>query len=270
MILVDDVVADAKVGERRERPTETRIGSRRPLAEDLRVGEEDEAKVAPDEAAARRRDREAHARFPRERGVVRVDRALDLPQQTALPQRLAAVRERDDDPVVRADEAGELVLGLGEAARRDRRPLRLELERLAARKRIELGGTLERDRLEALLLPDAPHVVGLPDEVGRAIDGCDEIGGTGCDAGPTLRRFPEVRRALDVDGLDPTLGRGIDARRRDGMQRALRERREGSDLLDLVAEELDAQRLASGRREDVDDAASHGELAALVDSSTRS
>ena len=49
------------------------------------------------------------------------------------------------------------------------------------------------------------------------------------------------------------------------MERALREGREGAHRLDLVAEELDAQRLAAGRREDVDDAAAHRELAAVVD-----
>src|SRR4051812_44545152 len=48
------------------------------------------------------------------------------------------------------------------------------------------------------------------------------------------------------------------------MERALRERRERADRLDLVAEELDAQRFAAGGREDVDDAAAHGELAAIV------
>ena len=48
------------------------------------------------------------------------------------------------------------------------------------------------------------------------------------------------------------------------MQRALRERREGADALDLVAEELDAERLAPGRRIDVDDAAAERELAALL------
>src|SRR5207248_10342708 len=48
------------------------------------------------------------------------------------------------------------------------------------------------------------------------------------------------------------------------MERALREGREGADRLHLVPEELDPERLAAGRREDVDDAAAHGELAALV------
>src|SRR6266542_1257404 len=49
------------------------------------------------------------------------------------------------------------------------------------------------------------------------------------------------------------------------MERALREGREGADRLDLVAEELDAQRLAAGRREDVDDPAAHRELTTVVD-----
>ena len=41
--------------------------------------------------------------------------------------------------------------------------------------------------------------------------------------------------------------------------------REGPDLLDLVAPELHPQRVLLGRREDVDDAAADGELAALLD-----
>ena len=41
--------------------------------------------------------------------------------------------------------------------------------------------------------------------------------------------------------------------------------RERADRLHLVAEELDAKRLASGGREDVDDAAADGELPAVVD-----
>ena len=48
------------------------------------------------------------------------------------------------------------------------------------------------------------------------------------------------------------------------MQCALRERRERPHLLDLVAPELDAQRLATRRREDVDEPTADGELAALV------
>ena len=59
------------------------------------------------------------------------------------------------------------------------------------------------------------------------------------------------------------------ARRRpepvDRLERALVGDGEGADLLDVVAPELDAQRVLLGGREDVDDAAAHGELAALLD-----
>ena len=48
------------------------------------------------------------------------------------------------------------------------------------------------------------------------------------------------------------------------MQRALRERRERAHLLDLVAEEVDAQRISSRRGKDVDEPAAHGELAAIL------
>ena len=77
-----------------------------------------------------------------------------LRSSAALPQRLAAVRERDDDAVAGAHEAGELVLRLGEAAGRDRGPLRLELERLPARERVELG---RRPRARPARAPPPPR-----------------------------------------------------------------------------------------------------------------
>ena len=118
-------------------------------AEDLVVGQQHEPELAPDEAAPRRRDREEELRLLRER-VARLEHArLDLAQHVLRAQRLAAVRERDDDALAGADERGELVLRLGEPARRDRRPLRLERERLPLRERVELGRAVERDRRRA-------------------------------------------------------------------------------------------------------------------------
>src|SRR2546430_17026622 len=64
--------------------------------------------------------------------------------------------------------------------------------------------------------------------------------------------------------VEPALGRWIDHRRLDRMQRALRERRERAHLLDLVAPELDPKRFAAGGREHVDEPAAHSELAALI------
>ena len=52
---------------------------------------------------------------------------------------------------------------------------------------------------------------------------------------------------------------------RDRVQRPLGERRERTHLLDLVPEQLHAQRLATGRREDVDDPSPDRELATLLD-----
>ena len=45
----------------------------------------------------------------------------------------------------------------------------------------------------------------------------------------------------------------------------MRERREGADRFDLVAEQLDTQRVAAGGREDVDDPAADRELPTLLD-----
>jgi hypothetical protein len=49
------------------------------------------------------------------------------------------------------------------------------------------------------------------------------------------------------------------------LERALVDDFEVTDLLDLVAPELDPQRVFLGRREDVEDAAAHGEVTALLD-----
>ena len=145
VILVDDEVAGAQVGEALQRAAGRRGARAGTLAEDLRVGEQHEPEVAPDEAAAGRRDREEELRLVRERVAGLEHLRLDPAQQVGRAQRLAAVREGDHDPVAGADEAGELGLGLGETARRDRRPLRLERVRLPARERLELRAAGERD-----------------------------------------------------------------------------------------------------------------------------
>ena len=145
-----------------------------------------------------------------------------------------------------------------EPARGDRRPLGLERERLARGNGSSSAAPSRSSGVEPLLLPDAPHVVRLPDEVGRAVDGRHEV------ARPR-RRHLVVARERRLDEIRAPLGGGVDARVLDGVERPLRERREGAHLLDLVAEELDAERLAARGREDVDDPAANGELAALVD-----
>ncbi len=51
VVLVDDVVTRSQVGERPQRPRDARL-ARRPPAEDLRLGHERDAELAPDEAPA--------------------------------------------------------------------------------------------------------------------------------------------------------------------------------------------------------------------------
>ena len=75
---------------------------------------------------------------------------------------------------------------------------------------------------------------------------------------PRIGREPRHR-------VPHALDRGLHQRLLQRVQRALGERREGPNLLDLVSEELDAERLPTGRREDVDDPASDGELPTLLD-----
>ncbi len=172
MILVDDVVAAAEVGEARERPAGRRGRAGRSPAEDLSVGKQRDAELAPDEAASGRRHGERQAR----RSLPRFEHSgLDAAQQGASPLGLAAVREGDDDVEPLADEAAELVLGLREPAGDERRALRVEREPLALRQRIELGRALERELGDALVGPDGLDLVRLPDEVGHASERRHEV-----------------------------------------------------------------------------------------------
>src|SRR5438876_1536760 len=166
------------------------------------------------------------------------------------------MREGDDDALSGANERRKLVLRFGQAAGDEGRPLRLEGERLSRGKRVEECSFAERHRLEALFLPDRPDLAGLPHEIGTARDGPHQIA------------RDRSRRTVVAEGrlyeIQEALDRRIDDRRFDGMQCALRERRKGTHLLDLVSPELDAKRFPPRRREDVDEAAPDRELPALV------
>ena len=87
---------------------------------------------------------------------------------------------------------------------------------------------------------------------------------------PASRPAPGARSASSRGPLAHLRGeQQLAARRRpqpvDLVDGALVGDGEGADLLDLVAPELDPRRVLVGRREDVEDAAAHGELAALGD-----
>jgi len=77
-----------------------------------------------------------------------------------------------------------------------------------------------------------------------------------------VHRVSEASHALAVERQ---LTRGADAQLVAHLRRALRRRIERADALDVVAEELDAQRLVFGRRPDVDDAAAACRLAGRGD-----
>ena len=223
VVLVDDVVAEAELGEARERPPQPRVRARRAFAEDLRVRQERDAQVARHEPAARGHDREADPRLGGERLARLEQGSVDLAKQPRLALRLARVGERDDDTVAGADEPRELVLRLAQPPRGDRRPLRLEGVRLRARKRVELCGPVEVDGCDPVLFPDPAQVVGAPDEVGPAIDRGDEVGGHLdtpfvallrwelwlVEVAPTLRGGVHDRPVLCMSGLQRRLHRDV-------------------------------------------------------------
>ena len=222
-------------------------------------GQEHETELAPDEPPSRGRDREAQLRLGAEHLARRKQRSLDLSQERRLPLGFAPMRERDDDAVAGADERSEVVLGLREPARGDSGSLRFERVRLPLRERVELGRPVERERGEPFLLGDAAHLVGLPDDVRSTTDGRDEVG-----RDPREYRSVLVVSQVGLDEVGPPFGRRVDGDVVCGVKRALGEGREGTHLLDLVAEQLDAERFTPRGGEDVDDPAAHGELPALV------
>ena len=146
VVFVDDVVSGAELGEGLQRATGRRGATPGAAAEDLRVGEQREPELAPDEAAARVGDREHELGLVGELLALVDQSRVDAPQQVLRAQRFALVREGDDGAQASANESAELVLGFGEAARRDRGALRLERERLPGGERVELDGTAQVDR----------------------------------------------------------------------------------------------------------------------------
>ena len=120
------------------------------------------------------------------------------------------------------------------------------------------AAAVEVDRRERLLGPDVRDVGGLPHEVGRPVERRHEVAGNG------RRLLALLRPQVELPQLAAALGRRVEDGLVDLPQRPLRERRERADLLDLVAEQLDAERLAAGRAEDVDEAAAHRELPPLL------
>ena len=209
-------------------------------------GEQDEPELAPDEAAPRGRDGEQELRLLGQLLARLEDARVGAPQQvlaSGAPRRRAGRRRRRG---CRRGRSRQLGLGLGEAARGDRRPLGLEGERLALR---------ERDRART---PRRARSGSSPSsaQTRRTSSGCQT------KSGGRVEQRHEVVRHLVRGGVvvvrerrlvqvGDSLGRRVDDRVLDRVQRTLREGREGAHLLDLVAEELDraaARGPSSGRR----------------------
>ena len=225
--------------------------------------------------------------------------AVALPQPRGLQPRevvrralaLAALRPRDDGAVARAHELLELGLGLLQRARGEVRRLGAELQRLVG----VVGGQAHvRARVErgADLLGRDVEVVRVGVVEGRA-DVLPVVGERGADLllggeqhGGVRREVEERGEALDrqqLGDVGPVLlglqrghlgqlavlggelggGRDLDLLRL--AERALGERREPAQRLDLDVEQVDAHRAVLGRRVDVQQPAAGGELAAVLD-----
>ena len=159
------------------------------------------------------------------------------------------------------EQAVELVLGLG----RGRAPrARDAARRTRTAGPAGTGRARSRRRASSSSSPSSAQTSrtssGCQTKSGGRSSGSTRSSGTGFRGRGSL---VVVERRLDQ--LAAPLAGGVDRRAVDLAQRPLRERRERADALDLVAEELDPQRLAAGRREDVDEPAADGELAALLD-----
>ena len=144
---------------------------------------------------------------------------MHAPQERLLAERLTAVRECHDDVELLPQQPAQFVLGLGEPACCECRPLGVERKRLALRQRRQFGRPGELDRLQALLRPDGLHLVERPHEVGRPVEGLHQI----------CRRlehglFPSLRPEVDLDELASPLGGREDRRLFDRPQGSLCER----------------------------------------------
>ena len=186
---------------------------------------------------------------------------LDPAQEVLGAKRLASVREGDDDAPARAHERRNST-----RLRRDRRTrspvLRLEANGWVCGN----GSSSVRPASEGGSRMPSSSQTRRTASGWKTKSGGRPSGGTR-SSGTARRRLLVPLRDKDCSGstsVASALGRRVQRRLCDRMERALREGRERAHRLDLVAEELDAERLAAGRREDVDDAAPHRELAAIV------
>ena len=293
MVLVDDVVADPQVaeGEAAAAGAGSRLLGAAAPVDEAAEGVDGEAQLGADEALAQARLGEGEAGVGREAAAFE-HRDVDAVEAVAGALGLAAAVEGDDRAVAGADQLLQLALGLLDAAGRGLGAGGAEgvLVLLAGAGQRERGALGERPGDVDV---EVAGVVGVHRR--RRVlpvvaqGGLDLLGGGEHDggvAGHEVERRAEVleRQQLGqvgellalLGGLHrrqlgqlAVLGVELGGRRQlDPLglaERALGEGREPAHRLDLVAEQLDPHRPLLGRREDVEDAAADGELAALLD-----
>ena len=295
VVLVDDEVAHAQIGEARQATAGRRRSRHPPAVDQPAEGVDGQLEVRRDKALQRlslgKGQALRRASF-QERGVQAI-------QAVAGALRLAAMLERDDDAVAGAQLALQERLCLADAARRGHGRLRAEhgnhcrrRARLRLPRRRVTGGPAQSqgcsgsqrlghvhvEALGVLGVDRGRHV--LPVVVERPLDlrgvGDDDrgLGGNQVEDGAEalqrqqlgdVRTLPVLHRDL---GQLAVLQRQLRGRRElDPVavtERALGEGGEPADRLDLVAEELQAGGPFLGGGEDVEDPAAQGELATLL------
>ena len=211
---------------------------------------------------------EAHARLLR--GPVPEEGNVDAAQVEARSLRLAQALEGDHGPVAGACELLELPLRFPQRARRELGPLRPERMLLACvRSERESGPGLQRlcdinvEAPSVLLEDGRGHVLPV------VVERCRDLLGGGDHDQRRCRDEIERRQEVGRIRVVVMLRRELSRRRQlDPLglaERALGEHREAAHRVDLVPEQVDPDRLLLGRRVDVEDAATHRELAPLLD-----
>ena len=149
----------------------------------------------------------------------------------------------------------ELLAGAHQVVRPGADPLRVAQQHVrAGRHAVAAAAPASRRRRAAPGASDSMPSTGMPSASLSSISAS-----SGCSLGQLARPGPAPR------SVSSSSRHGGAHSRVDRLDGALVGHGEGADLLDLVAPELHPQRVLLGGREDVEDAAAHGELAALGD-----
>ena len=296
MVLVDDDVAATQFGEAPQHPTpadSARRLRRAPPAEQPVIGDHREPELRRDEAFAQPRMGKCQRFRPRLHSAGGVEpRDLETPQVVRRTLALATDRERDHRPVARTGQLLELRLGVADPARGDLGCLALEGKGLVLvdarepdpRAAVELGGDPVGGHVQVVglgVVEGGRDVLPVVGERRRdlLLRGDQDLGGLA----DQVQERPEVLDREQLGDVRAVLGAfergdlgelpvflcelcgGSDLDRVEILERALRERAEGPQRLDLVAEQVDPYRAILRRREHVEEPAADRELAAILD-----